>query len=67
MLDKQRVLAISKSDLLDDELEKDITADLKKRLTGKNKIEFIFFSSHNEKNLMELKDLLWRKMNEHTF
>jgi len=67
LLDKQRVLAISKSDLLDDELEKEITADLKKRLTGKNKIEFIFFSSHNEKNLMELKDLLWRKMNEHTF
>ncbi|HXU26754.1 MAG TPA: GTPase, partial [Bacteroidia bacterium] len=67
LLDKQRVLAISKADLLDAELEKEMTADIKKRLKGKNAIEFMFFSSHTEKNIMQLKDLLWRKMNEHEF
>jgi GTP-binding protein len=67
LLDKQRVLAISKADLLDAELEKEMTADIKKRLKGKSAIEFMFFSSHTEKNIMQLKDLLWRKMNEHEF
>ena len=67
LLDKRRILAISKSDLLDDELEKEMTADLKKRLKGKNQVEYIFFSAHTEKNLMPLKDMLWRKMNEHDF
>jgi GTP-binding protein len=67
LLDKQRILAISKADLLDAELEKEMTADIKKRLKGKNQIEFMFFSSHTEKNIMQLKDTLWRKMNEHEF
>ena len=67
MLDKRRVLAISKADLLDEELEKEMAADIKKRLKGKNLVEFLFFSSHTEKNIMQLKDTLWRKMNEHSF
>ncbi|MGZ3942240.1 MAG: GTPase ObgE [Bacteroidia bacterium] len=62
LLDKQRILGISKSDLLDDELEAEITKDLKKRLTGKNKIEFIFFSSATQKNIQQLKDTLWNHL-----
>ncbi|MBS1645763.1 MAG: GTPase ObgE [Bacteroidetes bacterium] len=64
LLHKQRILAISKADLLDDELEKEMQADLKKRLKGKNTVEFLFFSAHTQKNIVQLKDLLWRKMNE---
>lgn len=66
LLDKKRILAISKSDLLDDELEKEIAKDLKKRLTGKNKVEFMFFSSATQKNLQQLKDTLWMNL-QHPF
>lgn len=59
LLDKHRILGISKSDLLDEELEKALSKDLKKRLIGKNKIDFIFFSSAAQKNIAQLKDMLW--------
>ena len=66
LLDKKRILAISKSDLLDEELEADLTKDLKKRLTGKNKVDFMFFSAATHKNLTELKDKLWHEL-QHDF
>ena len=56
LLDKQRVLAISKSDLLDDEL----VAAIKPTLP---KVPSIFISSHTGLGLMELKDLLWKHLN----
>ena len=56
LLDKERVLAITKSDLIDEELE----AMLKKHLP--KKIETIFISSYTEDNLNSLKDILWRKL-----
>ena len=62
LLDKKRILAISKSDLLDEELERDLTKDLKKRLIGKNKVDFMFFSAAAHKNLTELKDKLWHEL-----
>jgi GTP-binding protein len=52
LLDKERLLAISKSDMLDDELEEEI----KKELPG---LKTIFISSVAQKNLNELKDLIW--------
>lgn len=57
LLDKNRILAISKSDLLDDELKAEIKKDLPK-------VPFIFISSVAEQGLMELKDLIWEKINE---
>lgn len=63
LLDKKRLLAVSKSDLLDDELEKEIRKDINKRLKGKNKIPLIFFSSHTKKGLKELTDMLWQSLN----
>ena len=63
LLDKKRILAISKADLMDAELEKEMTTDLKKRLTGKNKVPFIFFSSASQKNILQLKDMLWEQLN----
>jgi GTP-binding protein len=57
LLDKDRLLAISKSDLLDDELE----AELKKELP--EGIPHIFISSVSQKGLSELKDRLWAMLN----
>ena len=56
LLDKKRILAISKSDLLDEELKTEIKKDLPK-------IPHIFISSHQETGLIELKDLLWSSIN----
>ena len=56
LLDKPRLLAISKSDMLDAEMEelisKTITVD----------VPYLFFSSVAQKGLMELKDELWKMM-----
>lgn len=56
LTDKQRVVAISKSDLLDEALMKDISLEMKD-------IPHVFFSSVTEKGIMELKDLLWKSLN----
>lgn len=52
LLDKQRVLAISKTDLLDDELIKLVKKTLPK------KVPYVFISSHTQLGLLELKDKL---------
>ena len=67
ILEKKRILGISKSDLMDDELEEEMRKDLTKRLKGKNKVPFIFFSSATQKNIVQLKDMLWKQMNEYDF
>lgn len=56
LMQKPRVLAISKSDMLDDEL----MAEMKKDLPD---IPSLFISSVAQKGLMELKDLLWKAIN----
>ncbi|HRI19730.1 MAG TPA: GTPase ObgE, partial [Panacibacter sp.] len=58
MLQKDFVIAISKSDMLDDELKDAIAKELPKN------IEHIFISSLTQKGLTELKDLLWRTLNK---
>lgn len=52
-MQKPHVLAITKSDMLDEEL----MAEMKQDLPG---IPSIFISSVAEKNILELKDLLWK-------
>lgn len=56
LLDKSRLLAITKCDLADDELLNEI----KKKLSD---INCVFISSHTQKGLKELKDMLWKKIN----
>lgn len=56
LMDKNRILAISKSDLLDEEL----IAAIKKELP-KN-IPTVFISSLTQLGLVELKDLIWKKL-----
>lgn len=57
LLDKPRLLVISKSDLLDEELKEWISAELPEDL------ETLFISSVAQKGLQELKDKLWQIMN----
>ncbi|MCB0423186.1 MAG: GTPase Obg, partial [Mangrovimonas sp.] len=59
MLDKDRLIAISKSDMLDDELKAEMKAELDKTLP----IDYLFISSVAQKGIMELKDKLWQMLN----
>ncbi len=61
LLHKERMIAISKSDMLDEELMHEMTEELKKDLQG---ISFMFISSIAQMGLVELKDKLWRLLNE---
>ena len=57
MLDKQRVLAITKSDLLDDELIEMLSHDLP------DDLPHVFISAVANRGLTELKDILWEALN----
>ncbi len=61
LLDKKRVLAITKSDLLDDELEEALSRELPDDLPA------VFISSVAQKGLAVLKDLLWKELNSQDF
>ncbi len=56
LLDKKRLLAISKSDLLDEELKAAIKKELPK------KIPTVFISSLANQGIAELKDLIWKEL-----
>jgi GTP-binding protein len=56
LLDKQRVLAISKSDMLDDELMEEIRKDLPE-------IPRVFISSLTGQGILALKDMIWKVLN----
>ncbi|MFN5423642.1 MAG: GTPase ObgE [bacterium] len=56
LLDKKFIIAISKSDMLDDELKAAIRKELPKN------IPHIFISSVSGAGLQELKDLLWNEL-----
>jgi len=57
LLDKQRLLAVTKSDMIDDELKNEIKATLPD-------IPYVFISSVAQKGLSQLKDMIWEKLNE---
>ena len=59
LLDKSRLIAITKSDLLDDELEKEIVSELGKCIN----VPFIFISSISNVGLSKLKDKIWKMLN----
>ena len=58
LLDKERLLAISKSDLLDDELKDALKAELPEN------VPYVFMSSHTGVGLVELKDMIWKSLNK---
>lgn len=54
LLDKQRLLAVSKVDMLDEELMNEMEADLPEGIPN------VFISSVSQYNLDKLKDLIWQ-------
>ncbi len=56
LLDKERVLAVTKSDLADDELIDEMKKDLPD-------IPYVFISSVSLKGIRELKDVIWKALN----
>ena len=58
LLDKKRILAVSKSDMLDQELKDEIAEDLPQDMIC------LYISSVAQQGLMELKDAIWQKLNE---
>ena len=61
LADKSRVLAITKSDLIDEELKNALSQNLPER------IPCLFISSVAHWGLDELKDILWAELNRETF
>ena len=58
LLDKKRILAVTKCDLIDDELQEMLSKELPE------KVETVFISSVAHKNIDKLKDLIWKALNE---
>lgn len=56
LLDKKRLLAITKSDMLDQELIDEIIPTLPE------KVEYLFISSVAQQGMVELKDLIWKNL-----
>lgn len=56
LIDKPRLLAISKCDMLDEELRDEIKKDLPN-------IPYVFISSVAQIGLTELKDMIWKELN----
>lgn len=57
LLNKHRILAVTKSDLLDEELEEMLRADLP------DDLPVIFISAVAGKNIQQLKDIIWEELN----
>lgn len=58
LMDKPRLLAVTKSDMLDEELEAEMAETLPKGISA------IFISSVSGKNVQQLKDMIWRSIND---
>ncbi|NLX72560.1 MAG: GTPase ObgE [Bacteroidales bacterium] len=58
LLDKKRLLAISKSDFIDAELQKELEADLPE-------LPYVFISSVTGKGIAQLKEMIWNEL-EHS-
>lgn len=59
LLDKNRFIVISKSDLLDEELQSELKVDLDKNLN----VPYMFISSAANIGITQLKDKLWQMLN----
>ncbi len=61
LLDKQRIIAISKSDLINDKAKFKAKKNISKNIKN---VPFEFISSVSNIGLVEIKDLLWKVLNE---
>lgn len=62
LLDKERILAISKCDMLDDELKAEMEIVLKETLP--EDLEWVMISSLSQYNLQKIRDMIWQKIND---
>lgn len=60
LLDKERLIALSKCDMLDEELIAEMHSELEKEFHG---VEFMFISSVAQTGITQLKDKLWAMLN----
>jgi selenocysteine-specific translation elongation factor len=60
MLDKERIVVISKCDMLDEELKSELKTELDKKFA---ETPYLFISSVAQQGLTELKDKLWKMLN----
>ena len=60
MLDKDRLLAVTKCDMLDEELQSELSTELQNTLTQ----DYVFISSVANQGLIQLKDKLWTLLNK---
>ena len=61
LLDKDRLVAISKSDMLDEELMDEMRVELDKDFSS---VPYMFISSVAQQGIQELKDRLWAMLND---
>jgi GTP-binding protein len=60
LLDKDRLIAVSKSDLINEEEISKIKKNISKKVKN---IPFEFISSVSNKGLVQIKDLMWKVLN----
>jgi GTP-binding protein len=63
LLHKKRILAISKCDMMDEELLSEMKKDLNKRFKEKKTVPVLYFSSQSGFGITQLKDELWKQLN----
>ncbi|HXP50273.1 MAG TPA: GTPase ObgE [Bacteroidia bacterium] len=63
LLDKKRILGISKCDMADKELQEELLKELKKGDKVLKKMPVVFFSSLTRQGLPELVDTMWKNLN----
>jgi GTP-binding protein len=68
LIDKRRVIAITKCDMIDDELQAQIMNESPAdKMNDGMKVPVLFISAATNKGIVELKDVLWSLMNERSF
>lgn len=63
LLHKKRILAISKCDMLDEELLTEMKKDMNKRFKEKKTVPVLYISSQTGQGMVELKDEIWKQLN----
>lgn len=68
LLDKRRVIAITKCDMIDGELKEALQQEVPKdKQSDGSEVQVLFISSVAGQGISELKDVLWQQMNEQSF
>ena len=68
LIDKRRVIAITKCDMIDDELQEQLMNEIPDdKMNDGMKVPVMFISAVTNKGIVELKDVLWNLMNERSF